>query len=111
MIAIRLLAGGAWSFATPGTIGMDGAPEFEINAGGTDRLMLDYSGYLAGETIVSSNFTADGLALGAASSSGKEAHALVTAPDGFSIGTVTHRMSNSGGRAIVTTARFRCRAR
>lgn len=111
MAAIRMLAGGAWSFATPGTIGMDGAPEFEIGAGGTDRLTLDYSGYLGGETIVGSNFTADGLTLSASASAGKQAFALVTAPESFSGGSVTHRMSNSGGRAIVTTMRFRSRAR
>lgn len=83
-----------------------GLLSFQQDPDATDKLTIDWTGYLGSETISTATWTATSLTLASNAISGKTTTVMVSAVPDTSAGTAEVLLTTSGGRIINLTFRF-----
>lgn len=104
---VRVLADGSLT-AAGAKLGYDsaGLPFFTQDPNDTDKLTIDWTGFLGTETISTAVWSALGLTVAGSATSGKTTSANVSAVPSNSMGEVSVLLTTSGGRIKTLSVRF-----
>ena len=105
MPTLRMLAGGAMSFGTPGRVDDDGLPTFAAREGDVQRLLLDWRGALGTDTIISATWEGESITVSGVVTGARETSALVTVPTNADAGLVRVVLTTAAGETRGATVR------